>query len=319
MLQSSPPSSGANSPAKSFSPTHQAARSSERSSIVEDELEDDAFSPEDDALKERHHSGDSEDSALAISPPSAAAASSEVEPSSPSRFLVTPTKLDENNEPREPDFLPEIPQFSSYGLGQEFKGILKRRGQRCFSESQADGMTLSSWTGSDISSVTSDLDASLGSSKKSVRFNNTVQRQIFRPDSSILGQKRKNQKKSEQKKRKAERRASEGDVEEMMKMHETVPEEEEEEDEETDVHEDSGVEDVGGDKRDGGMLPGKSEGADTLKAKKKSKKSSGKKNSNSNTAAAGKKPMDAAPVPGQNGKHGFLSERTTDLIFDLDF
>lgn len=48
--------------------------------------------------------------------------------------------------------------------------------------------------------------------KKSVRFNEVVQRQIYRSNSSILGQKHKNQKKAEQKRRKAARRASEGDM-----------------------------------------------------------------------------------------------------------
>lgn len=48
--------------------------------------------------------------------------------------------------------------------------------------------------------------------KKSVRFNEVVQRQIYRSNSSILGQKHKNLKKAEQKRRKAARRASEGDM-----------------------------------------------------------------------------------------------------------
>jgi hypothetical protein len=53
---------------------------------------------------------------------------------------------------------------------------------------------------------------SVSGSKKSVRFNEIVQRQIYRSNSSILGQKNKNQKKADQKKRKTERRVSEGDV-----------------------------------------------------------------------------------------------------------
>jgi dynein assembly factor 2 len=53
-----------------------------------------------------------------------------------------------------------------------------------------------------------------GSSRKSVRFSEVVHRQVFRSNSSILGQKMKNTKKAEQKKRRAiERRASEGDAE----------------------------------------------------------------------------------------------------------
>ena len=52
---------------------------------------------------------------------------------------------------------------------------------------------------------------SMAGSKKSVRFNEVVLRQVYRSNSSILGQKHKNQKKAEQKRRKAGRRASEGD------------------------------------------------------------------------------------------------------------
>ena len=53
-----------------------------------------------------------------------------------------------------------------------------------------------------------------GNSRKSVRFSEVVHRQVFRSNSSILGQKMKNTKKAEQKKRRAvERRASEGDAE----------------------------------------------------------------------------------------------------------
>merc|ERR1711909_242868 len=60
--------------------------------------------------------------------------------------------------------------------------------------------------------------------KKSVRFNEIVQRQIFRSNSSILKQKRKNEKRLEHKLKKrgercnvaVERRASEGDAESLL-------------------------------------------------------------------------------------------------------
>jgi hypothetical protein len=60
--------------------------------------------------------------------------------------------------------------------------------------------------------------------KKSVRFNEVVQRQIFRSNSSILKQKRKNEKRLEHKLKKrgersnlaVERRASEGDAESLL-------------------------------------------------------------------------------------------------------
>ena len=62
------------------------------------------------------------------------------------------------------------------------------------------------------------------SHKKSVRFNEVVQRQIFRSNSSILKQKRKNEKRLEHKLKKrgekvhlaVERRASEGDAESLL-------------------------------------------------------------------------------------------------------
>merc|ERR1712223_376172 len=57
-----------------------------------------------------------------------------------------------------------------------------------------------------------DEDDEDGKKKKSFRFNEIVQRQVYRSNSSILGQKVKNQKKAEQKRRKAARRASEGDL-----------------------------------------------------------------------------------------------------------
>jgi len=57
-------------------------------------------------------------------------------------------------------------------------------------------------------------NASSSESRKSVRFNEVVQRQVYRQNSSILGQKIKNMKKAEQKRRKADqkRRVSEGDL-----------------------------------------------------------------------------------------------------------
>lgn len=120
------------------------------------------------------------------------------------------------------------------------KSILKPsvafRGQRrCFSESLADNLvgTSQSSTSSCLSSDTiperseDSAMSSLGSnssegSKKSVRFNEVVQRQVFRPHASILGQRHKNAKKNEQKRRKAQqRRASESDAVEEIRNPET--------------------------------------------------------------------------------------------------
>ena len=105
------------------------------------------------------------------------------------------------------------------------KSILKpaagafRSQRRCFSESLVDTMvgTSQSSTSSCLSSDTipeeSEEPGSSEGSKKSVRFNEVVQRQVFRPHASILGQRHKNAKKNEQKRRKAQqRRASESDA-----------------------------------------------------------------------------------------------------------
>ena len=144
--------------------------------------------------KERHSSGESNDSAISITPPSY----NGNEPLSPSkRFLVIPANL------------------SSTAETSNVKGILKR-GARCLSESQAEYLSSIMTSMSMDSTITEESEAESKSSvesKKSVRFNEVVQRQVYRQNSSILGQKMKNMKKAEQKRRKAEqkRRASEGD------------------------------------------------------------------------------------------------------------
>ena len=147
--------------------------------------------------KERHSSGESNDSAISITPPSYTGSN---EPLSPSkRFLVIPANLS-----------------STSSNSSNLRGILKR-GARCFSESQADYlssiMTPMSSMDSTITEESIEESKSSVESKKSVRFNEVVQRQVYRQNSSILGQKMKNMKKAEQKRRKAEqkRRASEGD------------------------------------------------------------------------------------------------------------
>ena len=120
------------------------------------------------------------------------------------------------------------------------RGILKRCVRRCFSESHAtashENADEISWSNFDCSDPIPESPLSSASSedsrvvddgtthKKSVRFNEVVQRQIFRSNSSILGQKYKNMKKNEQKMRKrgargniaAERRASEGDAASLL-------------------------------------------------------------------------------------------------------
>jgi len=50
------------------------------------------------------------------------------------------------------------------------------------------------------------------SGEKSVRFNEHIQRQLFRSNSSILGQKKKNQKRNQNKRKTRERHNSEGSM-----------------------------------------------------------------------------------------------------------
>lgn len=92
----------------------------------------------------------------------------------------------DDDEPSNGDSVTSLEVMSTSNL---LRGILKR--PRCFSES---------------------------SSQKSVRFNEVVQRQVYRSNSSILGQKAKNLKKAEQKRRRAaeKRRLSEGDASSFM-------------------------------------------------------------------------------------------------------
>lgn len=166
---------------------------------------DDSNEETENNAKERHSSGESNDSAVSFSvPTSPTKLNAEERLESPSRFLVIPS-----------DFCKSMKDCN-------LRGILRR--PRCSSES-ATGLlrmmsspsTCSSANSSgtimeeDENSLKSDGGDSMGS-KKSVRFNEVVLRQVYRSNSSILGQKHKNQKKAEQKRRKAARRASEGDV-----------------------------------------------------------------------------------------------------------
>lgn len=180
------------------------------------------------AMKERHSSGESEDSALSSSPIS--------EDSSMTEVAAIQVAEDEKGEG---DGVPllvisEEPSAKVKGILKPVPGIAPRGQRRCFSESQvADTLvgTSQSSTSSCLSADTiseAEGNYSVGASsspnshesrKKSVRFNEVVQRQVFRPQASILGQRHKNAKKNEQKRRKAQqRRASESDaVDEIRK------------------------------------------------------------------------------------------------------
>ncbi|TRY61480.1 hypothetical protein TCAL_02164 [Tigriopus californicus] len=221
--------------------------------------------------KERHNSGESEDSVL-----------------EDSRFSVTPSSLQHIAGPEpKPIVLPN---------GQEVRSILKRAVKRCFSESHTD---LLSWQ-SDSSSSSQDSNESCNTgseadsviSKRSVRFNETVQRQIFRPNSSILGQKHKNQKKNNQKKRKAARRASEGDAASSVNSNSDHQGDDEDMEEDDDDHLDSGV-------------ASSVDDADTIGGKESKAGMSWKKGKKNNA--------------GKGKNKGNLAKNVNDLMFELDF
>ncbi|XP_077291085.1 PIH1 domain-containing protein Nop17-like [Arctopsyche grandis] len=113
--------------------------------------------------------------------------------------------------------------------GGSFKGILKYRSRinRSLSESNVDLVEYNMSPSYSLSSADCIPEES-SSLKKTVRFSNVIAKQTFRANSSILGQKSKNQRKKRNKKRAQERRASEGDPDDMsldVMMNEDVFEE----------------------------------------------------------------------------------------------
>ncbi|KAH8357762.1 hypothetical protein KR200_003436 [Drosophila serrata] len=119
---------------------------------------------------------------------------------------------------------------SSLGIGSSYRGILKRfsrygpRPSMSDSCSSIDDCSSSYSCSIDASGVTllshsfggipeeDRGDAGLSEScKKTVRFNDHIMKQVFRLDSSILGQRKKNQKRRDLKLRAQQRRLSEGD------------------------------------------------------------------------------------------------------------
>ncbi|CAK9819402.1 Protein kintoun [Anthophora quadrimaculata] len=101
--------------------------------------------------------------------------------------------------------------------GSFSKGILKSRRNHNFSrsvsESSADdnGMAASSIDCHYDSEQDVNFQSDCSSLKKTVRFNDVVSRQLFRSNSSILGQRKKNQRKLRNKRRAHERRMSESE------------------------------------------------------------------------------------------------------------
>jgi len=139
--------------------------------------------------KERHSSGESNDSAVCFSTPT-----SPIKSESPNRFLVIPSDFGASAKER-----------------SNLRSILRRT--RGYSETNVDFLRMASPLSESESSTIAEEEDEVKREKKTVRFNEVVQRQIYRSNSSILGQKMKNQKKTQQKRRKqAARRASEGDT-----------------------------------------------------------------------------------------------------------
>jgi dynein assembly factor 2 len=259
----------------------------------DDSVESSGHDEDEEAFKERHRSGDSEDSAISVSPPSSICSDS---PSK--RFLVTPAQvLSEDNSSNSKGLDQVLDSMSS------IRGILKR--QRCYSESQADILRMMSSmdTCTIYEEDEEDLDdeetsrtrTDSSGSKKSVRFNEIVQRQIYRSNSSILGQKNKNQKKADQKKRKTERRVSEGDV---SSNHFDDPDDAE------DYYDDEHTNDSG--------MASSMEEAGLVQTRHKIKtKTSG--NRGCLKRSIGLK------AGTSTGSSRFMDESSSDLIFDLDF
>ncbi|XP_058810818.1 protein kintoun [Phymastichus coffea] len=106
----------------------------------------------------------------------------------------------------------ELPSSIGSNSSTRHKSILKSRFSRSISESSIDDSTaaLSMVTFNDfIHEFNSESEGS--SLKKTVRFNDVVSRQLYRSNSSILGQRKKNQRKLRNKKRAHERRMSESE------------------------------------------------------------------------------------------------------------
>ncbi|OXU22598.1 hypothetical protein TSAR_009727 [Trichomalopsis sarcophagae] len=109
----------------------------------------------------------------------------------------------------------ELPSSIGSGSGSaRYKSILKSRFSRSVSESSIDENTapFSCPSVTFNHSISEFYSESEGSSlKKTVRFNDVVSRQLYRSNSSILGQRKKNQRKLRNKKRAHDRRLSESE------------------------------------------------------------------------------------------------------------
>ena len=202
--------------------------------------------------KERHSSGESVDSCYSESTPPESESESYVEEAEQRGNIHAQRKLppalvktsSTSDCPQTSKDVHEQKDEAGWQSKEKIqpRGILKRCVRRCFSESHATSQAANdnmAWTNSILEAISdqiSDSNSSAASSeqsrimedvpanKKSVRFNEIVQRQIFRSNSSIMKQKRKNEKKDAKKLKKrngrenlsVERRASEGDAESLL-------------------------------------------------------------------------------------------------------
>merc|ERR1712079_96432 len=168
--------------------------------------------------KERHGSGDSLDSCMSESPME-------------SVILKLAKEDDETSEKTEESCDEEVrlesPRYqranSEDSTQVQPRGILKRKISglvgssrfRCYSESHLDEVGFATAPSPSLSTTTISEDQVAefsGSGKKSVRFNEKVQQQMYRVNSTILANTMKNKRKAEKKKRALERRMSEGDA-----------------------------------------------------------------------------------------------------------
>ncbi|XP_018324059.1 protein kintoun [Agrilus planipennis] len=109
----------------------------------------------------------------------------------------------------------------SYSYSPYNKGILKNLVRRSFSRSMSESsidevmLTSSVENCHSIDSAIPEEHQQVSTSlKKTVRFNDVVSKQVFRSNSSILGQRRKNQRKAKAKKRAHEKKHSESELSE---------------------------------------------------------------------------------------------------------
>merc|ERR1712013_752308 len=170
--------------------------------------------------KERHGSGDSLDSCMSESPMESVILKLAKEEEDEEASEKTEESCDEEVRLETPRYQRANSEDSTQA---QPRGILKRKISglvgtsrfRCYSESHLDevGFAPSSSTSLSTTTISEDQVAEFsGSGKKSVRFNEKVQQQMYRVNSTILANTLKNKRKAEKKKRALERRMSEGDA-----------------------------------------------------------------------------------------------------------